>query len=61
MKKVFTLGLIALFLSSCYSQYDSYGRYRNSKNHSGIREWKAGKMKKSNRRSNERPQCIDSW
>lgn len=35
--------------------------YNTAQNHKGIREWKAGKMAKSNRRPNERPQCIDSW
>lgn len=53
MKKLFILAAIAALLTSCQTQ-----RVRN---HSGIREWKAGKMMPHNRRPHERPQCIDSW
>jgi len=52
--KYLLLTLLTLFvLSSCNTN--------KTINHQGIREWKAGKMKPSNRRPNERPQCIDSW
>jgi len=68
MKKVVLFGLIVGVLSSCaprsthaYQPSDWFGYYEKSKNHHSIREWNMGKKKSQNRRSNERPQCIDSW
>jgi hypothetical protein len=46
--------IVILSITSCQTQ-------QHAKNHSGIREWKAGKQMPRNRRPNERPQCIDSW
>lgn len=54
MKTVLTLFTVVVVLSSCQTAYHTQNTY-------GIREWKAGKMMKHNRRPNERPQCVDAW
>jgi hypothetical protein len=54
MKNLFIFTFAIMLMASCTPT-------QHAKNHSGIREWKAGKQMPRNRRANERPQCIDSW
>ena len=54
MKNLFLFAIAIFLLASCTPT-------NQTRNHSGVREWKAGKQMPRNRRAYERPQCVDSW